>query len=285
MRPGWQVLLGQQRWPTSPHCAHTWLRHSTHDAVQPTPPPQHGWPAPPHAPPWHALLVHVPWFCGQLAPAATQVFWFWSQQPPPLHVLPSQHGWPGPPHCAHTLLRQVSAPSHVRFAQHASPAAPHWPHTPFAQPRPVSQVLFEQHGWPVAPHATQELLLHATALAVHRPPQHPWPAAPHPPQLPFAHAPKPGQVEPEPTQVPLTQQPPPAQVDEAQHAWPGPPHCAHTPPRQVVPALQGLAVWQHVSPGPPQPGGFAVHAQPAPVKTATTTVDTRTKGDARMTGL
>jgi hypothetical protein len=87
-------------------------------AVQPTPPPQHGWPAPPHVP--QLPFMHVPAVPGHAEADEMHELLFPSQQPPEAHVLPSQHGCPAPPHCAQPLLllQTNELPVHVWPAQH-----------------------------------------------------------------------------------------------------------------------------------------------------------------------
>jgi hypothetical protein len=284
VRPGWQTSPGQQPWPTSPQAAHTPPRQSVYALVQPTPSPQQALPARPHWPPWQPPPAQVPCLVAHAEPFPTQTSEFWSQQPPPAHRLPGQQGWPGPPQIAQTPRRQArSLPPQVALLQQGCPAAPHGAHTPPEQPRPAPpQPLPAQQGCPDWPQATQEPLSHPAPGAVQRPPQQAWPAAPQPPQLPLPHWPKPGHVAPGLTQVSFRQQPP-LQVPSSQHAWPGPPHSAHTLPRQAARWLQGVAVWQQGSPGLPQPAGLPEQEQPG-ARTAATAARTMTRASMRVMG-
>jgi hypothetical protein len=122
--PELQVLPAQHGWPLAPHAAHvseaalhTWPAlhqpppvpgqqvspgppqpahvvpwHAMNGAVHCTPPPQHGWPGPPHAPLPHEPLLHVPWPPPHAPPGETHARVVWSQHPPPPHQSPSQQG-------------------------------------------------------------------------------------------------------------------------------------------------------------------------------------------------
>src|SRR5271165_4182022 len=90
------------------------------------------------------------------------------------------------------------------------------------------------------------------------------PAPPHVPQLPVVHVPPmTGHAEAAAVQFPFTQQPFPQPL-ASQHASPGAPHCAHSPPLQAYPDGQDCPA-QQASPAPPHAAHTPrVHTAPDP---------------------
>jgi hypothetical protein len=66
------LLPGQHAWPLPPQATQAPAWHALNGAVQPTPPPQHASPMPPHEPPPHAPMLQVPWPPPHAPPLETQ---------------------------------------------------------------------------------------------------------------------------------------------------------------------------------------------------------------------